>query len=67
MARITIHASKAQTKSLGTTYVGFITQEDALGRWNESTQIHRLTRADALEDAARYRDHYTRTPVPKGA
>jgi hypothetical protein len=50
-SRITIHARKARTTSLGITYVGYIAVHDGPSRWTESTQIHRLTRADALADA----------------
>jgi hypothetical protein len=51
VAHITIHVRKARTKSLGTTYVGYIRVVDGPSQWRESTGIHRLTRADALYDA----------------
>jgi hypothetical protein len=66
MATITIHARKAHTKSLGTTYVGFIAVEDGLARWTQSTQMHRLTRQDALADAAEERETLLRLSSQKG-
>lgn len=60
--RITIHARKAHTKTLGTTYVGYIriqTYCTDLRRevsWPQSSDIHRLTRAEALDDAQELRD-----------
>jgi hypothetical protein len=73
MSRITIHARTAHTKSLcvraartGTTYVGFIAVEDGPARWTQSTQMHRLTREDALADAAEARESLLRLSSQKG-
>jgi hypothetical protein len=66
MVRITLHVRKAQTRSLGITYVGFIPVQDGPARWTQSTQMHRLTREDALADAAEERATLLRLSSKKG-